>query len=44
MGSFMTISSPQESSNPLKTKNSEKRRNRRQKSSFVVRTAPNALI
>jgi hypothetical protein len=40
----MTIPSPVFPANPLKTNGSEKRRKSRQKSSFIVKTALNALI
>jgi hypothetical protein len=41
---MMTIDDPQKSAKPLKSNDPEKRRNYRQKSSFVVKTTLNALI
>ena len=42
-GSLMTILGAVESARPLKTNGSKKRRNHRQKSSFIVKTGVNPL-
>jgi hypothetical protein len=42
-GAIMTIPDPQKPRNPLKNNETEKRRNHRQKSSFVVRNGLNPL-
>jgi hypothetical protein len=42
-GSLLTMAGPVYSPNPLKTNETEKRRNHRQKSSFIVKTGFNPL-
>jgi hypothetical protein len=44
LGLFLTILDAVESTKPLKTNGSKKRRNHRRKSSFIVKTGHNPLI